>query len=96
MKFGFILKELRQLKGVTQEFIANKLNIERSTYSKWETDKIILRVDQLKKLATIYGLDFEYIGRCVEAQRLLSKNDVERFIRMQEEKEKQIGKALAN
>jgi transcriptional regulator with XRE-family HTH domain len=96
MKFGFILKELRQLKGVTQQFIADKLNIERSTYSKWETDKIVLRVDQLRNLALIYGLDFEYMSRCVEAQRLVSKNDVERFIRMQEEKEKRSGKTLAN
>jgi transcriptional regulator with XRE-family HTH domain len=88
MKFGFILKELRQIKGVTQQLIADKLNIERSTYSKWETDKIILRVDQLKNIASIYGMDFEFMSRCIEAQKLVSKNDVERFIRMQEEKEK--------
>lgn len=88
MKFGSILKELRQIKGITQKHISEKLNIERSTYSKWETDKIVLRVDQLRKLATVYGLDFEFMSRCVEAGKVLSKNDVERFIRMQEEKEK--------
>lgn len=88
MKFGPILKELRKIKGVTQQRIAEKLNIERSTYSKWESDKIVIRVDQLKKLASVYGLDFEFISRCLEAGRVLSKNDVERFIRMQEEKEK--------
>lgn len=88
MKFGFILKELRLIKGVTQQYIADRLNIERSTYSKWETERIMLRVDQLKHIADIYGLDFEYISRCVETQRIISKSDAERFIRMQEKKEK--------
>lgn len=96
MKFGSILKELRQIKGVNQQRIAEKLNIERSTYSKWETDKIVIRVDQLKKLASIYGLDFEFMSRCLEAGKVLSRNDVERFIRMQEEKEKHSKGSMAS
>lgn len=96
MKFGSILKELRKIKGVNQQQIAEKLNIERSTYSKWETDKIVIRVDQLKNLAAIYGLDFEFMSRCVEAGKVLSRNDVERFIRMQEEKEKHLKGSIAN
>ena len=96
MKFGPILKELRKIKGATQKSIAEKLNIERSTYSKWESDKIVIRVDQLKKLASVYGLDFEFMSRCVEAEKVLSRNDVERFIRMQEEKEKHLKGSIAS
>ncbi|WP_316771105.1 helix-turn-helix transcriptional regulator [Pedobacter frigiditerrae] len=88
MKIGFILKELRSLKGVSQQKIADLLNIERSTYCKWETDMIVVNVNRLQDIATIYGLDLEYMGRCIEAQRIISKNDVTRFIQMTEEKAK--------
>lgn len=87
MKIGFILKELRSLKGVTQQKIADLLHIERSTYCKWETDKITVDVNRLKELANIYGIDLEYLGRCVEAQKIISKSDVTRFIKMAEAKE---------
>jgi transcriptional regulator with XRE-family HTH domain len=90
MNLAFILKELRLLKRVTQQCIADKLNVERSTYTKWETGRVTIRIDQLQKIALIYGLDLEYIGRCVEAQKIISKNDVERFIHTQEEREKNL------
>ncbi|TKC13117.1 helix-turn-helix transcriptional regulator [Pedobacter polaris] len=88
MKIGFILKELRSLKGATQQKIADILNVERSTYCKWETDKITVDVKRLQEIANIYGLDLEYMGRCVEAQKIISKNDVTRFILMAESKAK--------
>lgn len=88
MKIGFLLKELRSLKGVSQQKIADMLNIERSTYCKWETDKITIDVNRLREIANIYGLDLEYMGRCVEAQKIISKNDVTRFIQIAEAKSK--------
>lgn len=87
MKLGFILKELRIIKKASQKQIANSLYVERSTYAKWETGRVMLRVDQLKDLANLYGLEFEYIVRCIEAEKLISKEDVLRFIYQQEQKE---------
>lgn len=88
MKIGFILKELRLLKGVNQQKIADLLHVERSTYCKWETDKNTLDIKRLHDIATIYGIDLEYIGRCIEAQKIISKNDVARFIQIAEAKAK--------
>ena len=50
MDLGFILKGLRTIKKVTQQQIASRLHIERSTYAKWETNKVMLKVDQLLTL----------------------------------------------
>ncbi len=37
IKIGEFLKELRKEKGLTQEQIAEKLNVSRRTVSRWET-----------------------------------------------------------
>lgn len=88
MKIGFILKGLRLLKGATQQYIAVRLNVERSTYCKWETNKITVNVKNLQNLANIYGLNLEFMVKCIEAKRLLFKNDVLRFIKTAENQDK--------
>ena len=91
MNISLILKELRSIKKATQQQTASKLNIERNTYAKWETGKVMIKVDQLQDLAKIYGIDFEWIARCVEAEKIVFKKDIERYIRMQEQKEQYLG-----
>lgn len=73
MTIGYILKELRTLKKVSQQQITDRLNIERSTYAKWETDKIMLRADQLINLSNYYGIGFELMARCVEVGKIALK-----------------------
>ncbi|MBC6110620.1 helix-turn-helix domain-containing protein [Pedobacter fastidiosus] len=90
MKIGFLLKELRSLKGVTQLKIANLLNVERSTYCKWETDKVTIDIYRLKDIAKIYGLDLEFMCRCFEAQKIISRDDVLRAIQLAEAKTNKI------
>ena len=36
-KIGSFLKELRKEKSITQEQLAEKLNVSRRTVSRWET-----------------------------------------------------------
>lgn len=87
MNLGLILKELRLLKKASQLEIATKLNIERSTYTKWETGHVMLKVNQLKDVSDLYGISLEHMVRCVDAEKLVFINDIERLMHIQERKE---------
>ena len=47
------IKILRMSKNMTQEQLANKLNIQRSTVAMWETGEAMPRSDKLPLLAEI-------------------------------------------
>ena len=46
-KIGTFLKELRKEKGMTQEQLAEKLNVSRRTVSRWETGNNMPDLDLL-------------------------------------------------
>lgn len=50
MKF----RELRLAANLTQQDIANRLNVDRSTVSYWEKGTAMPRAEQLPKLADLY------------------------------------------
>ncbi len=49
------LKNLRDHANLTQENVAERLNIDRSTIAKWETGEAMPRADKLPQLAQILG-----------------------------------------
>lgn len=49
------IKSLREEKGLTQEQLAQKLNLDRSTIAKWETGEAMPRADKLPVLAEVLG-----------------------------------------
>ena len=49
------IKELRESKNMTQEELAEKLDIRRSTISMWETGESLPRTATLIKLAQVLG-----------------------------------------
>lgn len=56
MKMGDKLKFLRNLKGFTQEEIAEKLNISRRAYNDLENNNTMLDIERLSSIAMIYGI----------------------------------------
>ncbi|MCI5648652.1 MAG: helix-turn-helix domain-containing protein [Fusicatenibacter sp.] len=46
---------LRNLKGYSQEEVAEKIGISRQAYAKWEKGETIPDVDRCQKLADLYG-----------------------------------------
>lgn len=58
---GERLKELRNEKKKNQVDIANYLNIQRQTYSSYETNGSMPSIDNLRKLANYFGVSSDFI-----------------------------------
>lgn len=53
------LIQLRKLNNLTQEDIAEKLDVSRQTLSKWETGESLPDIDKCKLLADIFGVTLD-------------------------------------
>ncbi len=56
-KIGVFLKELRKEKGLTQEQLAETLNVSRRTVSRWETGSNLPDLDLLVEMSDLYKVD---------------------------------------
>lgn len=56
------LKLLRQRHNYTQQDIADRLGVTRSTVSNFEIGRRKPEIDLLEKLAAIYGVDLNYFA----------------------------------
>lgn len=61
VKIGRFLAELRKEKGMTQEQLAEKLNVARRTISRWETGSNMPDMDILIELSDLYLVDLREI-----------------------------------
>ena len=61
LKIGAYLKELRKDKSITQEQLADILNVSRRTVSRWETGSNLPDLDLLIELADFYSVDLRQL-----------------------------------
>ena len=61
MTFGEKLKEARKEAGLSQEQLAEKITVSRSAIAKWETDKGMPDVNNLKIISQILGVSVDYL-----------------------------------
>ena len=59
MDIGEKLFELRKGKGLSQEEVAEKLNVTRQTVSKWETNQSTPDFDKIMPICELYGITTE-------------------------------------
>ena len=57
VKIGCFIKELRKGKSLTQEQLAERLNVSRRTVSRWETGSNVPDLDVLIEMADYYDVD---------------------------------------
>ena len=55
------LKELRKEKGLTQDDLAELLEVTKVTIFNWENGVSSIKPDRLKKLCEIFGVDMPYL-----------------------------------
>lgn len=61
MTLGEKLKAARKQAGLSQEQLSEKLGISRSAVAKWETDKGLPDVDNLKALSSLLNVSIDYL-----------------------------------
>ncbi len=61
MTLGEKIKEARKQCGLTQEQLADKMAISRSAIAKWESNKGLPDVDNLKVLAKLLNVSVDYL-----------------------------------
>ena len=61
MTFGEKLQGLRQKAGMSQDALAEKLNVSRQAVSRWERDETMPETDKVVALADLFGVTTDYL-----------------------------------
>ena len=76
--YGKHLKELREAKKLSQDQVAQELNVSRQAISKWENDKTFPDIDNLIRLSRLYGVTLdELVGVEREKEETTEKDKEE-------------------
>lgn len=81
MTFGEKLKEARKEAGLSQEQFAEKMSVSRSAIAKWETDKGMPDVNNLKVMAQLLNVSVDYL---LDEDEKISFNEIKEAINLDE------------
>lgn len=74
MEIGNKLNQLRKLSGMTQEQLAEKINVSRQTISKWESDSTSPDLESIVKISRIFHVSLDDLLREAETG-VTNRND---------------------
>lgn len=84
MKFNENLKYLRKEANLTQENLAERLNVSRQAVTKWESGQSLPDIENLKKMADMFGVTMDSLVGNIESKKesIINKkiNDIGYFI----------------
>lgn len=66
MTFGEKLQSLRQKAGMSQDALAEKLNVSRQAVSRWERDETMPETEKVVLIADLFGVTTDYLLRQTE------------------------------
>lgn len=73
---GEKLFELRKAKNLSQEEVAEKLNVTRQTVSKWETNQSTPDFDKIVPLCELFEISTDELLRGKKSESLKEENDI--------------------
>lgn len=88
MNIGEKLLELRKSKQLSQEEVANKLNVTRQTVSKWETGQSMPDFDKILPICELYEISADELLSKTKNEKLNEEKDVEKELDNQNDKRK--------
>ena len=63
MTFGEKLQSLRQKAGMSQDTLAERLNVSRQAVSRWERNETMPETEKVVALADLFGVTTDYLLR---------------------------------
>ena len=75
MKIGNKLNQLRKLSGMTQEQLAEKINVSRQTISKWESDNTSPDLESIVKISQIFHVSLDDLLKEAETSMTNRNNE---------------------
>ena len=76
MIFSEKLLTLRKAKGITQEQLAEKLDVSRQSISKWESGQSAPELENIVALSTIFDVSTDYLLKSSEIDDLSVKTEM--------------------
>lgn len=61
MKLGQKIAELRKKDHLSQEGLAEKMNVSRQAVSKWESNQSIPDIEKIVDLSELFGVTTDYL-----------------------------------
>lgn len=82
MTIGEKIKEARKSAGLTQEQLAEKLMVSRQAITKWESDKGIPDISNLKAISSLLNVSIDYLlenGQDIDTSVIRETIDLSKF-----------------
>jgi len=76
MEFGEKLTALRKSRELTQEQLAEELNVSRQSVSKWETGQAIPEAETLLELSRAFDVTLDYLLKPSQIDELSVKTEI--------------------
>lgn len=73
---GARIKELRKIKNISQEELANELSVSRQTISKWESDIVSPDINNIEMISKFFEVSTDYIINGKENKTSTKQNNV--------------------
>ena len=96
-KIGNFIKMMRKKKGISQEKLSELLFVDRTLVSKWENNRSMPSLKDMKALSKIFGIHIEELMFCEEYSNNNEeeiKNNLSEFIILQDNKIKNVKKII--
>ena len=98
MEFAEKLITLRKSRELTQEQLAEQLNVSRQSISKWESGQVIPEVEKIVELSKVFDVTVDYLLKPSEIDELSVKTEIleqqQKQMLVREQKRTQISKNI--
>ncbi len=99
MIFSEKLQVIRKSKGITQEQLAEKLNVSRQAVAKWESGQVYPDINNLIQISNLFHVTVDYLVKnqeCMTGLTAAVSSDIEKLIEFRLEANKNTYAAYMN